>query len=98
DGKTPLLFYPSDLKGLASLLWATTDPPSRGVGGRCEDTNPKKDRNGRVISPACFDSNPGTWHLAVVNQIGVAKRSMVIDATYDFEVWNQPVYGYRYRY
>jgi hypothetical protein len=98
DGKTKIRFFPSDIKGLASLLWAKTDPASRFIGGRCNDKNPKMDKNGRVISQECFDTNPGTWHLSVVNQIGVSKRSFIIDATYDYEVWNQPVVSYTYRY
>jgi hypothetical protein len=99
DGTTMLTFYPSDIKGLASLLWAKVNPRSRFVGGRCNDKNPPTDPdNKRVLSNNCFDTNPGTWHLAVVNQIGASERSMVIDATFDHEVWNQPVVGYRYRY
>jgi hypothetical protein len=98
DGRTQLTFYPSDIKGLASLLWAKQLGQVRMVGVRCGEKKPPKDSNGRVISSECFDTNPGTWHLAVVNQIGVSRRGMVIDATYDFEVWNQPVAGYSYTY
>ena len=98
DGKTKLTFYPSDIKGLASLLWAKTTGESRLVGGRCNDKHPRTDANGRILSQDCFDTNPGTWHMAVVNQIGVSKRSFVIDATWDYEVWNQPVYSYSYTY
>ncbi len=98
DGRFNIRFFPSDLKGLGSLLWAMTRPPTRFIGGRCNDKKPKTDANGRVKSEACFDTNPGTWHLAVVNQIGVAKRGMIIDATYDYEVWNQPLFGYSYSY
>jgi hypothetical protein len=99
DGKTKLTFYPSDIKGLASLLWAKASPRTRFIGGRCNDMDPTTDpQTGRILSDKCFDTNPGTWHLAVVNQIGVSKRSMVMDATYDYEVWNQPVLGYRYSY
>lgn len=95
---TPITFYPSDIKSLASLLWANVRTPTRFIGGRCNDKDPAQDSNGRIISSNCFDTNPGTWHLAVVNQIGASKRSMVLDATYDYEVWNQPVYAYDYRY
>ncbi len=99
DGRTWLTFYPSDIKGLASLLWAKRSPRTKFIGGRCNDKNPPVDpQNKRVLSANCFDTNPGTWHLAVVNQIGMAGRSMVIDATYDYEVWNQPMVGYRYYY
>ncbi|HEX2573066.1 MAG TPA: hypothetical protein VH877_26195 [Polyangia bacterium] len=98
DGKTQLRFYPADIKALASLLWANAHTVARFVGGRSNDKNPATDSIGRPTSPAVFDNNPGTWHLSVVNQIGVAKRSFVMDATYDYEVWNQPIYAYRYTY
>jgi hypothetical protein len=98
DGRTKIKFFPSDIKALSSLLWAQTETPSKMSGGRCNDKSPRQEANGRVISQECFDNNPGTWHATVVNQIGVSKRSFVIDATYDYEVWNQPMYGYGYTY
>ena len=94
-----ITFYPSDIKALASVLWANAMPATRFIGGRCNDANPAKDpATGRVTSSKCFDTNPGTWHLAMVNQLGAGKRSMVMDVTYDYEVWNQPVYSYEYSY
>lgn len=98
DGKTRIKFYPSDIKALASLLWANTAPTTKFIGGRCDVKTPTVDSNGRIKDSACRDTNAGTWHLAVVNQIGKAKRSMVVDATFDYEVWNQPVYSYSYSY
>lgn len=98
DGRTDLRFYPSDIKALATLLWANARSDSRFIGSRSNDKDPAEDEVGRVISPAVFDTNPGTWHLSVINQIGVAKRSFVIDATFDYEVWNQPMFGYSYEY
>uniref|UniRef100_UPI0040573C22 hypothetical protein n=1 Tax=Candidatus Electronema sp. TaxID=2698783 RepID=UPI0040573C22 len=96
DGRTQLTFYPSDIKALASLLWAKASPSVKFIGGRCNVPNPERDEIGRVIAQDCFDTNPGTWHLAVVNQLGASKRSMVMDVTFDYQVWNQPVVGYRY--
>ncbi|RYZ76334.1 MAG: hypothetical protein EOP05_05350 [Proteobacteria bacterium] len=99
DGTRKVTFFPSDLKGLASYSWAVGDVDSTFLGGRCNEKNPKKDKeSGRILDEECFDTNPGNWHVAIVNQIGVAKRSFVIDATYDYEVWNQPVYSYKYKY
>lgn len=100
DGVTYITFYPSDIKALASLLWAKIRGETRFIGGRCKDKYSESDpRTGRRIESAdCFDTNPGTWHLAVVNQIGVSKRSMVMDATFDYEVWNQPILSYEYTY
>lgn len=99
DQKTVLNFYPSDIKGLTSLLWAKADFHSNFVGSRCQTKKPKKDRtSGRVLDQECFDSNPGTWHQVVINQIGVNDHSFVMDATFDYEVWNQPVYSYQFNY
>ncbi|HEX3480039.1 MAG TPA: hypothetical protein VHT91_33700 [Kofleriaceae bacterium] len=98
DGATKIAFYPTDVKALASLLWARANTVTRFIGSRCSEKHPKTDANGRVLSDEAFDTNPGTWHLSVVNQLGVAGRSLVMDATYDYEVWNQPVDGYEYRY
>lgn len=98
DGRTQIPFFPSDLKALGTLLWASAQPPSRFIGQRCNTKAPSSDAIGRITEPGCADTNPGTWHLAVVNQIGVAKQSFVMDATFDYEVWNQPVLSYRYTY
>ncbi len=99
DGSRQITFYPSDMKGLASYSWAMADMHYNFLGGRCNVKKPKKDRaSGRILDEECFDTNPGNWHVAIVNQIGLAKRSFVMDATFDYEVWNQPVYSYKYKY
>jgi hypothetical protein len=95
DGRTRIRFYPSDMKALASLLWANAGTETRFIGGRCAETKPKTDAMGRALVASAFDTNPGTWHMCAVNQIGAGKRSFVMDATYDYEVWNQPVYAYQ---
>jgi hypothetical protein len=99
DGTTALKFYPTDIKGLATYLWAQARVPASFVGSRCNDKNPKRDpETDRLIDEDCFDTNPAVWHISMINQIGVAKRSFVMDATYDYEVWNQPVLSYSYSY
>jgi hypothetical protein len=91
-------FYPSDIKALAALSWGEASPRKRFVGTRCETAHPKEDQVGRVLNEGCFDVNPATWHMAVVHQIADMKRSFVMDATFDLEVWNYPVYSYKYTY
>ena len=93
-----IIFYPSDIKALISLLWAKTTSNINFIGGRCNSKNPATDSNGRVIEADCLDTNPGTWHISVVNKLGIKKESFVFDATYDYEVWNQPVVAYEYEY
>jgi hypothetical protein len=95
---TPITFYPADIKALGNLLWARNEYPTKAVGNRCDVKNPKKDSKGRLLDQGCFDTNPGTWHLTTVHQIGVVKKSFVMDATYDYEVWNQPILSYSYTY
>jgi hypothetical protein len=97
DGRE-LEFYPTDIKALATLLWANGAGETRFIGGRCNEPSPVRDSNGRETNPDCFDTNPATWHLAVVNQIGVAKRGFVADIAPGAEVWNQPAIGYKYFY
>ena len=97
DG-TPLVFYPSDIKALASSMWSDNAFTWASVGQKCLVSAPARDEVGRVVDPDCFTTNPGTWHLSIVNQIGVLKQHMVMDATYDLAVWNQPVFKYHYSY
>jgi hypothetical protein len=90
-----LRFYPSDIKALATTLWANANVPSRFIGGRCDIKKAERDpESGRIVSDECFDVNPATFHLALVNQIGKSQRPFVMDATFDYEVWNYPVVSY----
>jgi hypothetical protein len=98
DGKTKIRFYPHDLKALQTLLWAKAQFSANFVGERCNEMDPITDEFGRIISPNCFDSNPGAWHRILVNRLGLGKKSFIIDSTFDYQVWNQPVIGYRYSY
>jgi hypothetical protein len=105
-----MTFYPADIKGLTSLLWSAAKVPSAFAGLRCNkkaDDIKRDPDTGRILDPECFDVNPGFFHLALVNQLGQASlsqdpagsmRTLVMDATYDAEVWNQPIYGYEYAY
>lgn len=93
-----MTFFPSDIKGLATLLWSRGEFPTRFIGGRCNTQNPRTDRNGRPSEQNCIDNNPGSWHLVVVNQLGISRRPFIMDAAYDYEVWNHPVYSYDYVY
>lgn len=98
DKKSMIRLNPSELKGLASYSWANNSYSEVMLGERCNDKDPKTDKHGRLVNSECFDLNPATWHIAVVNMIGVKDHSFVMDATYDYEVWNQPVVNYSYSY
>ncbi len=98
DGKTRIRFYPSDIKALTTLLWANTRLNIRNAGGRCNEKTPRVDSAGRALNPDCRDTNPSTWHRAIVNRLGLNHRSFIMDSTWDYQVWNQPLISYRYRY
>ncbi|OQW49205.1 MAG: hypothetical protein A4S09_03820 [Proteobacteria bacterium SG_bin7] len=98
DGKTKIKFFPDDIKALQSLLWANTRTQTLFAGERCNDRNPPLDENGRPKKSECRDSNPATWHNTIVNRVGLSKQSFVLDATFDYQVWNQPIIKYSYSY
>lgn len=89
-------FAVQDLKALATLL--AEDVEVEFVSERCDaDDAAGKityDAYGRPQS-ACIDTNPATWHLLLANVIGIEGQSFVEDRTFDDEVWNQPLRGYR---
>lgn len=93
-----LTFYPSDIKALATLAWAKGQFPTRFIGGRCNTQNPDSGESNRVEEQECLDNNPGSWHLVVVNQLGISRRPFIMDASYDYQVWNHPVFSYDYTY
>ncbi len=64
------------------------------LGGRCNTKDVERDEFGRIIEDECRDTNPGAFHVVTLNRMGINKLSFVIDATYDFQVWNQPVRDY----
>lgn len=89
---------PAEMKGLLSYSWAKNPYAVNFIGKRCEKKDPERDENGRLIDPECLDLNPATWHLAIVNRLGIWRKSFVLDTTYDYQVWNQPVVAYGYSY
>lgn len=95
--KGKIKVFPADIKGLSSYVWSNSRYQTLFMGQRCNKKRPEGN-DGRIISPECFDVNPGSFHLVTLNLISGAKESFVIDATYDYEVWNQPVFAYRYKY
>ena len=45
-------------------------------------------------NPECRDTNAGTFHLVLTNQIAKRHQGFVADVVRDLQVWNHPVYGY----
>ncbi len=90
-------FTVSDQKALIMQQWDRAS--AHMVGGRCNDKEVERDEEtGRITNSECRDLNPGAWHVLVTNLIGIGGKAMVIERTFDFEVWNQPLYGYEITY
>ncbi|PSV22011.1 peptidase [Photobacterium leiognathi subsp. mandapamensis] len=94
-----LTFYPSDIKALADQLWgnALKQNQYRQLGQRCYPLHPER-INGRETDRGCRDVNPGSWHIVVLNQIGISHKSFVLDIDGEGEIWNQPAVGYSIEY
>lgn len=92
-------FKVQDLKALATLVHNSTT--SKFVSLRCNvgagDDVVKLDEYGRPsnANAQCRDTNAGTWHVLSTNYLGIKRQAFVEDRTYDHQVWNQPVRGYR---
>lgn len=48
-----------------------------------------------IQSLPCRDTNAGSFHVILANDIGKRRQSFIADVTRDFEVWNQGVVAYR---
>ncbi|MGE0525719.1 MAG: hypothetical protein AB7G93_06165 [Bdellovibrionales bacterium] len=98
NGQHIVTFYPEDIRALLTYLWGTSAPRASRAGERCTQGQPRMDENGRVIEPYCFDNNPKTWHLTVVNRVGRDGDSLVMDSAVGSEVWNYAIDSYVLRY
>ena len=90
-------FKVQDVKALVTQIYNST--VTRFVSLRCNtDSNDINfDNYGRPTGTdsECRDTNPGTLHLLLTNYLGIRGEAFVEDRTYDDEVWNQPIRGYR---
>lgn len=88
-------FEVSDITALLITAYDRTDALM--LGGRCNARTVERDDNGRPRASECGDTNPGAMHVIFANFLGINRRALAMDRTYDFEVWNQPVIGYEVR-
>lgn len=92
-------FQPNDIKALMTLVYNSST--SKFVSLRCNEDDSQDeityDAYGRPTGDdvECKDTNAGTYHVLLANYIGLRGQSFVEDRTFDDEVWNQPLRGYR---
>lgn len=86
-------FSVSDIK---ALLIASYDKSSAYMlGGRCNEKEVKRDEQGRLTQDECRDTNAGSFYVVITNLLGKNKRAFAEDRTGGYQVWNQPIRGYR---
>ena len=90
-------FQVNDLKALVTLMYHKSSYDL--ISGRCNLSDQtgqvQYDAFGRPLASECRDTNPGTFHLTLVNFVGVKKKSFGLDRVFDSQVWNHPIRGYR---
>ena len=103
-------FGASDVKALLTYhLHLNKSPKTNFLGSRCnlDFKELKKQKDAGTISAAeydskinsseCKDTNAGSFHIVLANQIGKMDQGFIVDMTRDAEVWNQAVYSYNYK-
>ncbi|MGE0172790.1 MAG: hypothetical protein AB7T49_08395 [Oligoflexales bacterium] len=97
----PVTFYNSDMKALLSKAYAYRADSDGFIGQKCDEKerNLQVDANGRVVFPACRDTNPAAMHLVLAKYLGATdatkRRAFVMDVTRSQEIWNQPITGFK---
>lgn len=92
-------FKVNDIKAIATLAYNRSR--SKFVSLRCnEDDSEDEIEYDEYQRPTgddeeCRDTNPGTYHVLLANFLGIKGESFVEDRTFDDQVWNQPLRGYR---
>lgn len=87
-------FYPGDIEALMSLVYGK-GLRVKFLSERCNEKTPEVEEDGRIPEDECRDMNPGSLHIVATNMLGLRKKGFVEDRTYDLQVWNQPVRGFR---
>jgi len=92
-------FKVNDIKALVEMTYNSST--SKFVSLRCDEDDSADaityDAYGRPTGDdvECKDTNPGTYHVLLTNYLGLRGQAFVEDRTFDDEVWNQPLRGYR---
>lgn len=90
-------FGSSDIKALISYYYAFHHQGlvTHHIGTRCENSGSIFGRIFGRVPPECkTDVNPGSFHVALANTIGLRHLSFLMDLKRYKEVWNHPIVAY----
>jgi len=85
-----VLFHVRDIKALLVEMWQGSGWI---IGDKCGEST--LDRHGRIREAECRDLNPGTFHLAITNWLGLFGKSVIVDMDNSEAVWNYAVASYK---
>jgi hypothetical protein len=93
-------FYPEDIKALLAEVYMGAKFYFLG-GNRCGLINdapltPPGSRQDPLTMGSCDDVNPGTFHVAITNWIGIQKYPLIMDMSSKEQVWNYPQWKYTF--
>jgi len=93
------IFYPEDIKALLAEIHMSAKFYFLG-GNRCGliesgALTPPQNRQDRTTMGLCDDVNPGTFHIAIANWIGIQKHPIIADVHGKEQVWNYPQWKYK---
>ena len=83
-------FGASDVKALLTFAQQFGND-TRFLGSRC---NWRPDQPEFLTAAECRDTNAGSFHVVLTNQIGMLGSSFVADMSRSDQVWNHPIYGF----
>lgn len=86
-------FKVNDIKALLTLAYASSACTQ--LGKRSETGRFKTDRAGRATEDAIRQVNPGTFHVAIANMLGLRQAALTIDRDLSYRVFNHPVAAYK---
>ncbi|OQW50362.1 MAG: hypothetical protein A4S09_00790 [Proteobacteria bacterium SG_bin7] len=99
DKKTKIHFLPEDLKAIATYYMSSFGMRNRlEVGAQCRTQQPKRGSTGRPEPYECNDINPASFHMAVVNRVGLHRRHLILEADAGYPEWNHPIINYKYEF
>ncbi len=81
-------FGSADVKALLTLM------VHDGQGSRIQILGERCETDGNLDSDACRDTNAGSFHLVLANELGRKAQSFVMDVTRSSQVWNQGVVAF----
>ncbi|KAE8880665.1 hypothetical protein PF005_g24708 [Phytophthora fragariae] len=88
-------FQPMDIKALVTDVYDDANTSIVFTGSRYNNFEDTIDEYGSHTDASYRDLNPGFFHVAATNLLGLLNTTFIIDRDAGTEIWNQPVVGFK---